>query len=416
MSDFITRYLDHTSGGETPNVYNRWSCIAGIGALLEKSVYVRHGANRIFPNVFVMLVGSAGARKSTAIKTMVRYIRNAGYKSIASDSATKEAFLHFLSDSSSMRSASAIANDPHEFLFGNMGELEDQTVTPMLIAADEFNNFFANNILEFLSMLGDLWDKDGDFTGIARTGNVEITNPIISMITGNTTETLCRTFPVDALGQGFFSRQLFIYGEPNGIKIAFPEPPCEKEVKEITDEFSKLALVHSGELKYSAEARNIAEQIYKTQVPHPDPRFVSYDNRRFTHLQKLMIIHAIADGCNEIQERHVIRANTVLTAAEFSMPKALGEYGNARNSKVMHKMAMLVDNATDALEYSQLLAMVRNDLERITDFIPLVETLAQSKRIVKSNCGRYLLPKRTKLNTSDDPYLDWSYITAEEKK
>lgn len=414
-TDFVTKYLEHTSGGETPMVFHRWSCITGISALLEKNVFLHDGLGNTYPNMYTMLVGGSGTRKSTAIKTMVKYLKKAGYANTASDSATKEAFLHFMANSSTTIAANGIGADPGKILFQDINAPSEVT-TPTLIAADEFNNFFSNNVIEFLSMLGELWDYEGNYTGIARSGNVNISNPCVTMLTGNTTETLCRNFPIEALGQGFFSRQLFIHGEPNGVKIAFPEPPNEKEVEAIVDELRSLTTVCNGRIDFTPSAKKLAALMYETHLGNGDPRFTSYENRRFTHLKKLCIIHAIADKSPVIEEIHVIRANTVLSVAEFSMPKALGEYGISRNSRVMHKIVSLVEAAIEPYTHATLLAAVRHDLEKMTDFFPIVNALAGSKRIMETEAGHILPIRSTLKRNKEDPFIDWDYMSPEELK
>ena len=412
-TDFVTKYLKHTSGGETPMVFHRWACLTGISAMLEKSVYLHDGLGNTYPNMYTMLIGSPGTRKSTAIKTMVRYLKKAGYTNTAPEAATKEAFLHFMANSSTTMSANALGSDPGKMLFQDINA-PSEVSTPVMIAADEFQNFFSNNIIDFLSMLGELWDYEGPYEGIARGGNIHISNPCVSMITGNTTETLCRVFPIEALGQGFFSRQLFIHGEPNGIKIAFPEPPPEDAVNQIVDELRSLTAVCAGKIEFTPEAKKLAAAIYENYFGSGDPRFTTYEGRRFTHLKKLCIIHAIADKSSVIEDIHVIRANTVLTVAEFAMPKALGEYGISRNSRVMHKIVTLLEASIEPYTHATLLAAVRHDLEKMTDFFPIINALEGSRRIKTSESG-HILPVRSSLKLDkDDPFIDWGYMSPEE--
>ena len=87
--DFFSRYLEYTSGGEVPICFHRWSAIVGIGVLLERNVYLQFGHGAIYPNMYVMLIGNAGTKKSTAIKLAKKLLIKAGYTNIAAERTSK---------------------------------------------------------------------------------------------------------------------------------------------------------------------------------------------------------------------------------------------------------------------------------------------------------------------------------------
>ena len=92
MRDFFDLYLQYTKDTEATATFHRWSAIVGIGAYLERNVWVQHGASKIYPNHYVMLLGESGSRKSAAIKGFVRILKEAGYKTLAAEKTSKEKF------------------------------------------------------------------------------------------------------------------------------------------------------------------------------------------------------------------------------------------------------------------------------------------------------------------------------------
>ena len=92
MRDFFDLYLHYTRDTEATATFHRWSAIVGIGAYLERNVWIQHGASQIYPNHYVMLLGESGSRKSAAIKGFVRILKEAGYKSLAAEKTSKEKF------------------------------------------------------------------------------------------------------------------------------------------------------------------------------------------------------------------------------------------------------------------------------------------------------------------------------------
>ena len=90
--DFFSAYLSYSSDTEVPINFHRWAIISALGAFLGRQYYFQHGAFSIHPNMYTMLIGSPGTRKSTAIKLVKKLLNDAGYETIAADKTSKEKF------------------------------------------------------------------------------------------------------------------------------------------------------------------------------------------------------------------------------------------------------------------------------------------------------------------------------------
>lgn len=406
---FISQYLSYTSDSEVPITFNRWATISGIGAILERNLHIPFGHSQLFPNQYAMLIGSAGTRKSSAIKLMKSIMVRAGYTTISAERTSKEKFLLDLSghEDTPMGSGDDILE---KNLFGDLNESETR---PMAIMADEANDFFGLGNIEFLSMLGSLWDWSGPpYQNRIKTGkSVSIPNPTITIFAGNTPVGFSQAFPPEILGQGFFSRLLLIYGEPNGRKIAFPRTPPESETTEIVRALQLIKSYHQGALQISDTATTLLEYIYNNNVPINDLRFDSYSNRRFTHLLKLCIIVAASQYSKSVTESIVIEANTYLSYIENLMPKALGEFGKSRNSDVTHKILGFIE-AHDGCTLKDLIKLVSSDLEKTSDIGDIIRKLSSSEKIQTIN--GIFLPMRKKGLVDTSGTIDLSYLTPEE--
>jgi hypothetical protein len=357
-----------------------------------------------------MLIGTAGTRKSTAIKLMKSMLVKAGYTTISAERTSKEKFLMDLAGHED-----EFETSPDTILDKNLwGEQTDEsTIRPMFIGADEANDFFGIGNLEFLSILGSLWDWSGPaYSNRIKTGkSVSIPNPTISILAGNTPTGFSIAFPPDILGQGFFSRLLLVYGEPNGRKITFPRTPDAHETAHIVTSLQKIKSYHYGELTYTPEAKKLLEHIYTNAKPLDDLRFDSYSNRRFTHLLKLSIVVAASRLEKAISESIVIEANTYLTYIETLMPKALGEFGKSRNSDITHKVLSFIE-AHDGIILKDLMKLVSADLEKPSDIGDIIRKLSMSDKI--QNVNGLFLPMR-KIGLTDADYtIDLSHLTQEE--
>ena len=408
-SSFFNDYLAYTSDSEVPTSFHRWSAIAGIGAILERNLFIPHGHSQIFPNQYLMLIGSAGTRKSTSIKLMKSILVKAGYTTISAERTSKEKFLLDLAGYSDEPSdADSILN---QNLFGS--DDDTSTVRPMFIGADEANDFFGIGNLEFLSILGSLWDWTGaPYSNRIKTGkSVSIPNPTVTILAGNTPTGFSLAFPSDILGQGFFSRLLLVYGEPNGKKIPFPRIPDPQHTTHIVTYLQHIKSYHFGELDYTDTARALLSLIYTQPKSFDDIRFDSYHNRRFTHLLKLCIVIAASKLEKDIGEKTVIEANTYLSYIETLMPKALGEFGKSRNSDVTHKILSFIE-AHDGVVLKDLMKLVSADLEKPSDIGDILKKLSMSDKIQSVN--GIFLPMRKKGLEDRTGMIDLSYLTNEE--
>jgi len=412
--DFFTHYLEYTANGEVPVFFHRWSAIVGLAAYLGRDFYFTHGHFNIHTNMYAMLIGVPGTRKSTAIKLMKKVLKLAGYDTIAANKTSKEKFMVDLSEGM-QHDGSASANSILDSnLWGDASA--DQRPAECFIMADEFNNFIGTGNLEFISLLTELWDYEGTFDNKIKSGkSVRIHNPTISILGGNTPTGFSAAFPTDILGQGFFSRLLLIYGEPTGKRITFPTPPDPLYTGEIVERLQRIKGHCIGAVQLTVGAKQLIDKIYVASVNMHDVRFESYVSRRLNHLMKLVLVMAAARSSTTITEHDVRAANTILTHTEYMMPRALGEFGKARHSDVSHKIMGMIDSAHAVVTFKELWIHVRNDLERQSDLADLLHNLLAADKIQSvKNAG--FLPKKIVRVELDDETVDWSVLTTEEKE
>lgn len=378
--DFFDSYLEYTKDTEATSTFHRWSAIVGIGAWLERNVWIQHGASQIYPNHYVMLLGESGSRKSAAIKGFVKILKAAGYNTLAAEKTSKE---KFSADLAARYHSDAGPDD--EILFG---DLDDSTVTPIFIANDEANDFFGLNNLEFLSLLGSWWDYSGTYEVKYKTSKSDsIPNPTPSILVGNTPTNFSLAFPPTIIGQGFFSRILLIHGERTRAKITWPTPPSMEATEEIVQELQQIKIAVRGELIPTRGARLLADHIYKQKEFIADERFASFFNRRFTHLLKLSEVVAAAKLETEITEDTLIQANTYLTYIQNLMPKALGEYGRSLDSATIQKLMKYIQRATEPVTMKQLAKQAASDIQSMGTLRQIIEKLIASDKVTWSGNG-----------------------------
>lgn len=432
MDDFLTRYLQYTENTESHKVYHRWSAIVTIGACLGRSSYIQFGHGKLFPNFYTMLLGEPGARKSSAIKLAKKLVAASGYDTFAADRSSREKFLLDLGGGSSEEDDNGreLAREVrrangHNITEMNLWGSNSSSSVPkeVYIVADEFNEFVSAGNIDFYTTLGNLWDWDDDGKPfedkVKNSKSVSIFQPTISLLGGNTQENFARAFPPEILGHGFLSRLLLIHGVPSGRKIAFPEPPSQEATDAIVAGFREIqatARETGGQLLLTSPAKELLKDIYVTHGDIQDPRFKGYNTRRYTHLLKLCIIIAACFSRRQIDEEVVVYSNTLLSAAERTMPESIGEFGKSKHSDVAHKILTLLQDAKAPVGVKQIWSIVHKDLERMPDLAVVLNNLQAAEKIqqvhIPGGKGGWL-PKREVPRIVK--HVSWDMLSEEER-
>lgn len=412
MHDFLDQYLAYTIDTEATGTFHRWSALVGVGAWLEKDIWIQHGATQYYPNQYVMLLGESGSRKSAAIKGFVRILKAAGYKTLAAEKTSKEKF--FADMAAQHHTTEGVGDPTDDMLFGGE-DVDRNAVTPILIAADEANDFFGLNNLEFLSTLGSLWDHEGSYEIKYKTSKSDmIPNPNVNILAGNTPTNFSLAFPPTIIGQGFFSRILLVHGERTRPLIPWPTPPDPAHTAEIVAQLGRMKQVMRGQIDPTPGAKALLASIYTRPYKIADQRFASYYNRRFTHLLKLCLVVAACKMERTINENTVIQANTYLTYVQNLMPKALGEYGKSQDSDITQKVLEYIRTAGGPVLMKDIGKQVRNDVRNISEVQAIVQRLIMGEKIQLTKVG-FLPVREVKMEEDDNKFVDFhSYLTAEE--
>lgn len=421
--NFWDAYFQYREQTEPPVVFHRWALIGCIGAWLGRSTWYPFGSGRIFPNQYIMFVGNPGSRKTTAINQAKSLLTGCNYTTYAADKTSKEKFLIDLSGQDMDFSERSTRGKSGEDILDtiNVLDISDGIPKEVFITADEFNDFMGNANIEFQSLLGRFWDWDNETAPyshrLKNSKAVNIYQPTVSILSGNTPQGFADCFPLSSIGQGFMSRLLLIHGEPSGKKFSKPPMPNKAEGEALMHHLYQMKSKVNGPMTETEAARGALDLIYHSWPELEDSRFGHYSTRRYTHLLKLCIIFAAARLSTEINKLDVIHANTVLAYAETNMPKAIGELGTSRISQASNKIMQFLYEARQPRTTQELFKVVRNDLERPGDLHNLLVNLTMAEKIqliTLPDGGRSgYLPKREAINRQV-MFVDKEYLRGRE--
>jgi len=408
MSDYFEAYFSYAGVGESeaPSIFHRWASISIVGALLARRIWMPFGHSSIYPNQYVMFMGSAGTRKSTAINIGAKLLKGTGYSKFAADRVSKEKFLMMMSSIDE-----ADLDDPDALL-----ELTVDEPAESYIVAEEFTDFTGMNNMEFYTMLTKLWDCPSEYLHPKIHGkDVEVNKPTVSILSGNTAQGFSLAFPAEALGNGFLSRVILVYGETTGRKITFPKP-IEAHKRDRLIEHLKEIKKLSGSCELTEEAKAICDRIYKEYIPLDDHRFVGYANRRFTHLLKLAMVLAATRLSTTITHEDIIKANTLLYVTELKMPRALGEFGKSKYSDVASSIIDILHSAKRPVTVNELWKKTQKDFNKLAEFHDVLKNLQQAEKIQTMKMGNIVgfVPCTKPAQEWKEDLLQLDWLTLEE--
>ena len=332
--DWISAYLKYTEETESPVSYHTWTAVSMIAGALQRKCYMQWGLETIYPNMYIVLVGSAGrTRKSLAINIGEEIFKGLDLP-LTSESITPEALLVKLSNAQ----AQYVDHQGLVHIHSSLTCFSKELVT-----------LLGHSNYKFLGYLTDWWDAHDKwvYETISRKED-SIIGMYLNLLGATAPDWVATMLPIEAIGGGFTSRCIFVVETNKAKHIPLPV---------LTDEQTKLkqALVHDlqqiallqGNYEFEEEAANTYKEWYTKEsismddekYPIEDPRFRAYCERRSTHLRKLCIVlQASQDDSLKITTKTWERALGLIEKTEDLMPNVFGGLGRSDQGQLTYEL------------------------------------------------------------------------------
>ena len=304
-TNFFQLYRYICGDSEVPDVYHFWASVALIAATVEDRVFYQHYKHeKLYPNLFIMLVGPSGLGKGQAISQVVRLAEHSITINKYRGRVTSPHLIDYL-------------GKPTIDEFG-----QKHLANPRLwLIMDELQNDVGNNrrmTEDFIYLLTELYTASGYTvnTGTRTHGQVDIENPLLNWLVGTTEGSLRKLLTKDNLSEGFTARTCFIFGVYDYSKrISRVKYPADYE--EIFHHLCcRLWLMQRlcGEMKMTVSAEAEMDKWYKTRPAPEEELMAPVWQRQQAFLFKFAMILSLADGGPlVIRRQHIIRAKAMVT-------------------------------------------------------------------------------------------------------
>ena len=402
-NEVITKYIHTMRGTQSPAAYHAWALLCAAGACANRRVYLERGAIITHPNLFVILTGDAGARKTTSINFLHTLTKMVPCVNLAPSSTAGHiqgliSALRFADLEVQDNEGSGLHGEPKR----EMNFLDPTTINDMLdgvgssaptrqgdmhtlwILRGELQTLFSSKASEIPAFLCDLYDNPVDYKYRLKEKMIRIPEPCVNLLGGATPTNIAKMFPDDALEQGIASRTIFVYGEQVGDNY-WPEPiPDEAFVY-----FQQIMLWISeqeGTMGFTQEFRDTINEFCGKDADIEDVRFTSYKKRRHLHIVKLAMCCCLLRQSMTLTVEDMEDADQLLCEAEKDMPEALGEFGMTNDAIARRRVAMILRESTEPLTWSILASRAGHDVS-VKDLAAALLDLTKYGKI-KSTKGR----------------------------
>lgn len=321
FKDWTHAFVDYTSGLRSPEIFRLWSGVAAVSGALARQSYMRLTNQKLYANLYLILISDPGIGKSNAIKHSRKLLRNIKEIKLTPTRTTKRAFYNTLEKASKVEIRSSAEMYRH---------------CSLIAMIDEFGVFVKPKDNEFMVDLTDVYDCPELFDYVTATqGQNSAPNVFLTLIGGTTPKYLRESWTSTVLDEGFPARIILVWSDQVMNVDLFSDNDDESET--VDNEYEK-ALVSDlkeinklkGRFTWAEDSRKeMADWFSRGMPPIPgDPRMQHYCTRRHVHACKLcMIISAARRDDMEITMGDLEAARDMLLEAEAAMPKAIQGIG-----------------------------------------------------------------------------------------
>lgn len=375
--NFIRLYQYLQGESEVPEVYHFWAALSLLASSLEDRVwFVKHKHEKLFPNLYVILVGPSGLGKGSTIGPMVRLADNAVMVNKYRGRITAQRLLDKLGKPVYDQLGQKVIANPKLWLI--MDELRnDVSPNPRLVE-------------DFMLLMTEIYTASGYVLheGTRTHGEVKIANPLINWFAGVTDSDLQKLLTPGLLESGFTARICFVFGEYDFDKRV-PELTYPHDYDQVFYHLSlRLWALQKvrGEMVMDEEAREYTRAWYMGR-PKPDDKLLySAWKRQHDMLLKFSMILCMADGQGmEIKHRHVRWAKKIAENV-YAYSKCLVSCGIETNEMRVVGEVKLYFKQKGAVAYEEAIKYWKKKRSiKVRDFRRVVEELCAEGVIVQEH-------------------------------
>ncbi len=369
---WLGEYLNYTQTSEARSTYHFWVGAITIASTLQRNVCVRFGHITFWPNLYLLLLGPTGNRKSSAVAIGKDLLRQAGQVNILPEEISKQAILKELQRYTRKEG-------------GKRYELQDATG---LLIATELTDFLSKDNYKrgLVPFLTNLYDSPDDFgeSKVTREGSI-LRNVCFNFLAASTPQWLTELAPSAVLTGGFMGR--VVLAVVTSRRFIFMPPKRDEKVRSRLVQGLLDMAGWRGEVSLDDDAKRILKKhaeglVTGETVLVTDLQAEGWYGRKEGHALKLCIVLAASQGVKVISGAIMDKALEILLEVEQNMMEAYAEIdvtlGHRKREKIL---AALLTIRGQKLARHQLWKKVQYHFETVEEFDKQLASLMYTKQV-----------------------------------
>lgn len=332
---FLNDYRTFCSGSEAHPTYHMFSGLVALSSIISRRIWVEQGYFKVYPNLYVVLVGPPGNRKTSAMSIAKALIRELGNVPFSAECVTKEKLVLDLFE--------------QERVIERMSDqYKDQRIyTPMTIMVTELSEFLGAGSVGMVNFLTTIYDQDVYESRTKNKGEVRVTGPFLNLLACTTPDWITTYLRGDVISGGFSRRAIFVLETGKAGRIPFPAVSAEAKLAwdRCIAHARKLEKIH-GPLTWEPAAREFYSSWYKALEMPTEETVVGYYETKHMQLLKISMLLAVAEGTELVlRQSHLEGGLALLKLAEENLSKVFAGIGrnelNAAAAKTLEMLARI---------------------------------------------------------------------------
>lgn len=351
LDDWIATFLDYTDQLECPVDYLRWAALSAIAGAAQRKVYMDMEYFMAMSNMYIVLTGPPGSKKSTAIRAAKRLLTKVEGVNMSSDAPSVAGLMEEFKE---------ITSKEHQSLNAYISEL---------------STLYENAKESMTGFLTAMYDGDPDY--IKRTirgGKETIAFPWLNLLAGTTPTWLGDNLTKTAIEGGMVARTIYVHSDEMILKSPIPEggPRYDKLKEDLVHDLAHIAQL-SGQFGFEGGKSGAAYQWYhkwyldRSRFPRvSDNRTTGYYVRKPIHILKVAMALSLSRKDELLLDYDTLQlAAAFLESIEVGMPRAFSSVGGNEYANDIDRIMSQIQTAGPAgLHLQQILAANLHNLEK----------------------------------------------------
>lgn len=368
---FIQDFLQYNEGNECPKDYVLWAAYGALSAAIGRRIYIDLKQFYVLPNVYILLVGPSGGRKTFARDKAVDMLLEAIPDTVfAGENETYQGVITFL------------AHDDQERQFMD-DKNQVQSYRPYCIFAAELMDYLQLNPIGMVTFLTNIYDRRHYIYRLKHEENI-LENPYVMMCSCTTPVWLTEQVKSKQFAEGYGRRTIIVCSD----RIVRKEPTMAPEATAAYQRcIAHLQRIQKlvGECRLEERAKRwFWDEWYVKQKDPDDPFLRNWYSSKHINLLKVAMLSSISERDDLLITLDFIQlALGLLEEVEHKLPMVTQLMGRSETTAATALLLQVLKNHKGIMLEKDLKMTTIKEFKDMTEQWKVLEFLRTTGQILR---------------------------------